>query len=233
MLSNLGALDKWSTDQLSGLSTPISTYIQTKLSNTITPVAMTSLKNLLCSLKSSEISSAYISADTFKSSISAPKSLSIANCPNIGLWYQFAKSNPLFSSNTGRQSSSSPVLSSSQVNQLGAVMGGITQADLATLTQGQISQISTSALKLTSQSVLESMSSTQIKGLSATQAQSILDAYPSISISSSLQSIVTPSVSLSSSSGSSSGGSGGGSGSSGGGSSGGGGRGSGRGRGRR
>jgi hypothetical protein len=146
------------------LATPLTTYITTYLSGSVTSDFMTSAGNLLCSLSSNQISS--ISTTVFASSISSLSKISLA-CPNIANWYALAKTVPAYGS--------SLYSSSSSISELGSVMSGITTTDLASVSADQISSFSTLSLQYMPAATVNSMSTTQLAGLAHDQVTSLLN----------------------------------------------------------
>jgi len=146
------------------LATPLTTYITTYLSGSVTSDFMTSAGNLLCSFSSSQISS--VSTTVFASSISSLSKISLA-CPNIANWYALAKTVPAYGS--------SLYSSSSSISELGSVMSGITTTDLASVSADQISSFSTLSFQYMPAATVNSMSTTQLAGLAHDQVTSLLN----------------------------------------------------------
>ena len=149
---------------MTALATPLTAYITTYLSGSITSDFMTSAGNLLCSFSSTQISG--ISTTVFAASISSLSSINLA-CPNIANWYALAKTVPAYGS--------SLYSSSSSITELGSVMSGITTTDMASVTSDGINSFSTAAFQYMSAATVNSMSATQLAGLSVDQITSLLN----------------------------------------------------------
>ena len=77
------------------MAKPLSTYITSTLSGTITSDFITSAGNLMCCLTPTQINS--ITSTVFGQSVSALAKISLT-CPNIASWYTYAKASATYSS---------------------------------------------------------------------------------------------------------------------------------------
>lgn len=103
-------------------------------------------------------------------------------CPNIATWYNYTKYSGQYSSLTS---------SSSALTELGAIISGITTADMALVSSDMVSSISSNALQYMPADTINSMSSTQLSGLSATQVVALQSSPNYSSFSSSVKSGLT------------------------------------------
>lgn len=142
---------------------------------------MTSAANLLCCLTSDQITN--LDNTVFTQSISTLSKISLT-CPNIANWYSYAKTSSTYGS--------SLVTDNSMLTELGAILSGITPADIKLIPTDSISSISTVAWKYMPADTVNSLSADQIGELSNDQMTALLNSpnYDSFSdlITSSLQS---------------------------------------------
>jgi len=174
-ISALGALSGWSSAQLSGLSTPLTNYINTNCSGSVTSDLMTSSSHLLCAFSSAQVTN--VTSAMFTASISTLSGISMA-CPNMANWYTLAKTVSTYAT---------PYSSLSVLSELGAVISGITTTDIALVSADGVSSITTSALQYMPAATVNTLSSTQLAGLAVDQVSALMNSPYYSSFSASLQ----------------------------------------------
>jgi len=184
VFNTLGALNKWTTQQINALQTPVTNYIQKYLSSNLTSKFLSSASNLLCSVPTSYLSKTSLTESNFKLSLSTFAKINIP-CPNIADWYTYARSTSLFGS---KKRATTPALTTSQLSQMGALVAGISIADLQTLPKSYMSSIVSLAFQNMPADTVNALSADQLSGLNAAQVSALQNSPYSSSFSAAIKS---------------------------------------------
>ncbi len=162
---------------MSALSTPLTSYITTNCSGSVTSDLMSSAGNLLCAFTTAQVANA--TSAMFTSAISTLSGISMS-CPNMASWYSLAKTVSTYGSEL--------YTSISSLSELGSVISGITTTDIALVSADGISSITTNALQYMPAATVNALSSTQLAGLAVDQVSALLNSPNYASFSSSITS---------------------------------------------
>jgi len=110
-------------------------------------------------------------------------------CPNVANWYSYARNTALFKTKSKR--AVTPALTTSQLSQMGALVAGISIADLQTLPKSSMSSISSLAFQNMPAATVNALSTDQLNGLSGSQVSALQNSPYYSSFSTSIKSGLT------------------------------------------
>merc|ERR1712038_1254925 len=159
-VASVGANELYSSDQLAALFTA---YLDGGSTSSLTSDNLVAIGSLACGATSDQIGS--MSAAAYKTAASNVGALSSCGDAQLTAYATLAKNSNAFGAIS--------TWSDADVATTGAVIGGLTAAEMGTLTESQITAISTKSLAQIPPTTFAGMSASQIGYLSESQANSV------------------------------------------------------------
>ncbi|KAK6195615.1 hypothetical protein SNE40_001005 [Patella caerulea] len=160
-LATLGTISGWTTEQLSSGFTK---WFGNRNHNTLTRVELSSIGHFACGIQHTNIGT--IPADTYKFAAKDVGSADMCDSNQLTAYATLAKTS--YGNTVANWDSST-------VNEVGAVIGGLSASEIGTLAEQQLSAIDPTVISKLPGSALSGLTTTQIAYLSPAQAKSITD----------------------------------------------------------